>query len=187
MTCGFLIQLVFCKKTNCVVYWCWSRARDDCTPPNKNPWSAPKRGLRVRQGINHRKLLWQIFWPVRNCVLKYKFAIFHILSLEKTNNLHRLSWLLKGHRKELRGIKILKFGSNFYLIVKRGGGSSFTQASQEKTHKEHKKKWTKRIKLQIFDDSIVSRFPEKATSSLLFCFEKAICKQSLYTSFLVWS
>ena len=26
MTCGFLIQLVFCKKD--VVYWCWSRARD---------------------------------------------------------------------------------------------------------------------------------------------------------------
>ena len=33
MTCGFLIQLVFCKKKeNCVVYWCWSRARDECTP-----------------------------------------------------------------------------------------------------------------------------------------------------------
>ena len=31
MTCGFLIQLVFCKK-NYVVYWCWSRARDECTP-----------------------------------------------------------------------------------------------------------------------------------------------------------
>ena len=30
--------------------------------------------------------------------------------------------MLKGHRKELRGIKILKFGSNFYVIVKRGGG-----------------------------------------------------------------
>ena len=30
MTCGFLIQLVFCKKN--VVYWCWSRARDECTP-----------------------------------------------------------------------------------------------------------------------------------------------------------
>ena len=32
MTCGFLIQLVFCKKKNYVVYWCWSRARDECTP-----------------------------------------------------------------------------------------------------------------------------------------------------------
>ena len=31
MTCGFLIQLVFCKK-NYVVYWCWSKARDECTP-----------------------------------------------------------------------------------------------------------------------------------------------------------
>ena len=39
MTCGFLIQLVFCKK-NYVVYWCWSRARDECTPPKKNPGSA---------------------------------------------------------------------------------------------------------------------------------------------------
>ena len=33
MTCGFLIQLVFCqKKKNSVVYWCCSRARDECTP-----------------------------------------------------------------------------------------------------------------------------------------------------------
>ena len=31
MTCGFLIQLVFCKK-NYVVCWCCSRARDECTP-----------------------------------------------------------------------------------------------------------------------------------------------------------
>ena len=36
-TCGFLIQLVFCKKQNktkqnYVVYWCWSRARYECTP-----------------------------------------------------------------------------------------------------------------------------------------------------------
>ena len=31
MTCAFLMQLVFCKK-NYVVYWCWSRARDECTP-----------------------------------------------------------------------------------------------------------------------------------------------------------
>ena len=35
MTCGFLIQLVFCKKRNYVVYWCWSRARDECTPLKK--------------------------------------------------------------------------------------------------------------------------------------------------------
>ena len=44
MTCGFLIQLVFCKKKkNYVVYWCWSRARDECTPspPKKNSGSAP--------------------------------------------------------------------------------------------------------------------------------------------------
>ena len=32
MTCGFLIQLVFCQKKSYVVYWCWSRARDECTP-----------------------------------------------------------------------------------------------------------------------------------------------------------
>ena len=24
-----------------MVYWCWSRARDKCTPPQKNPGSAP--------------------------------------------------------------------------------------------------------------------------------------------------
>ena len=29
MTCGFLIQLVFCKKKNYAGYWCW---RDECTP-----------------------------------------------------------------------------------------------------------------------------------------------------------
>ena len=32
MTCGFLIQLVFCQKRNYVVYWCWSRAGDECNP-----------------------------------------------------------------------------------------------------------------------------------------------------------
>ena len=33
MTSGFLIQLVFCqKKLNYVVYWCWRRVRDECTP-----------------------------------------------------------------------------------------------------------------------------------------------------------
>ena len=29
------------KKKNYVVYWCWSRARDKCTPPQKNPGSTP--------------------------------------------------------------------------------------------------------------------------------------------------
>ena len=28
-TCGFLIQLVFCKQQKRVFYWCWSRARDE--------------------------------------------------------------------------------------------------------------------------------------------------------------
>ena len=32
MTCGFLIQLVFYQKKNYMVYWCWSRARNECTP-----------------------------------------------------------------------------------------------------------------------------------------------------------
>ena len=35
MTCSFLIQLVSCQKKNYVVHWsdwCWSRARDECTP-----------------------------------------------------------------------------------------------------------------------------------------------------------
>ena len=42
MTCGFLIQLVFCKKNNSyVVYWCWSRARDECTRSYKNSWIRP--------------------------------------------------------------------------------------------------------------------------------------------------
>ena len=40
MTCGFLIQLVFCKKKT-VVYWCWSRARDECTPSYKKSWIRP--------------------------------------------------------------------------------------------------------------------------------------------------
>ena len=42
MTCGFLIQLVFCKKKNYVVYWCWSRARDKCTPSWKKSWIRPR-------------------------------------------------------------------------------------------------------------------------------------------------
>ena len=39
MTCGFLIQLVFCKK-NPVVYWCWQET--STPPPKKNPRSAPE-------------------------------------------------------------------------------------------------------------------------------------------------
>ena len=42
ITCGFLIQLVFCKKKkHFVVYWCWSRARDECTPSLKKSWICP--------------------------------------------------------------------------------------------------------------------------------------------------
>ena len=37
MTCGFLIQLVFYV----VYYWCWSRARDECTPSKKKSWIRP--------------------------------------------------------------------------------------------------------------------------------------------------
>ena len=45
MTCGFLIQLVFCQKKNYVVYWCWSRADPEtrAPPPKKNPGAAPER------------------------------------------------------------------------------------------------------------------------------------------------
>ena len=41
MMCGFLMQLVFCKKKNYVVYWCWSSARDECTPSYKKSWIRP--------------------------------------------------------------------------------------------------------------------------------------------------
>ena len=37
MACGFLIQL-YSEKKNYVVYWCWSRARDECTPSQKIQW-----------------------------------------------------------------------------------------------------------------------------------------------------
>ena len=52
MTCGFLIQLVFCKKKkNYAFYWCRSRAREECTPPpkKKNHGSAPvePKGLSI--------------------------------------------------------------------------------------------------------------------------------------------
>ena len=41
MTCGFLIQLVFCKK-KIGVYWCWSQEQETSAPPPKrNPGSAP--------------------------------------------------------------------------------------------------------------------------------------------------
>ena len=43
MTCGFLIQLVFCqKKKKKLVYWCWSQEQETSAPPPKrNPGSAP--------------------------------------------------------------------------------------------------------------------------------------------------
>ena len=35
MTCGFLNNWYSAKKKNYVVYWCWRRARGECTPPKK--------------------------------------------------------------------------------------------------------------------------------------------------------
>ena len=40
MTCGFLIQLVFCKK-NYVVYGVEVEQETSAPPPKKNPGSAP--------------------------------------------------------------------------------------------------------------------------------------------------
>ena len=101
MTCGFLIQLVFCKK-NYVAYWCWSRAKDECTPPQKNPGSAPdlellfsyryvlfaeicswcnSKKLTLHTGksevmILQRSICWGPILPVQfgNTVLKYTYS-----------------------------------------------------------------------------------------------------------------
>ena len=53
-------------QKNYVGYWCWSRARDECTPPKKNPGSAPEN------------CLWQ--WltfrlPVRYSTLESKWVV----------------------------------------------------------------------------------------------------------------
>ena len=61
MTCGFLIQLVFCKKKNYVVYWCWSRARDECNPSWKKSWIRPwemKDREELSQSSNWNKKGW---------------------------------------------------------------------------------------------------------------------------------
>ena len=41
MICGFLIQLVFCKKKTLWFIGVESRARDKCTPSNKKSWIRP--------------------------------------------------------------------------------------------------------------------------------------------------
>ena len=67
MTCGFLIQLVFCKK-NYVVYWCWSGARDECTPSQKRSWIRP---CNIDCNINERD--WK--WNEQTCLFKFnRFA-----------------------------------------------------------------------------------------------------------------
>ena len=41
MTCGFLIQLAFCKKKKTMWFIGISRARDECTPSWKKSWIRP--------------------------------------------------------------------------------------------------------------------------------------------------
>ena len=56
MPCGFLIQLVLCqkkkkKKQNDEVYWCWSRAKDECTPSLKESSIRPWVSLVLRKSV----------------------------------------------------------------------------------------------------------------------------------------
>ena len=46
------------QKKNYVVYWCWSRARDECTPPKKNPGSTPDTS-KILKFISKYQLLFQ--------------------------------------------------------------------------------------------------------------------------------
>ena len=45
MTCGFLIQLVFCKKKNYVVIGVEVEQETSAPPPKKNPGSTPADSL----------------------------------------------------------------------------------------------------------------------------------------------
>ena len=68
MTCGFLIQLVFCEKKNYVVYWCWIRARDECIPPIKKildpPLNTMSGVITIIKGITFPLFAWKkCFFP----------------------------------------------------------------------------------------------------------------------------
>ena len=84
MNCGFLIQLAFCKKKNYVVYWCWSRAREECNPSNKKslirPWRACSQAIIVGPGLT--LFSWQN-WPRNDA---WSNVLFHALLTQ-----HRVS------------------------------------------------------------------------------------------------
>ena len=46
MTCGFLIQLVFCKKKTMWFIFVEVEPEKSATPPEKNPGSAPEKSRR---------------------------------------------------------------------------------------------------------------------------------------------
>ena len=78
-----IFPLVFWKKKkkNYVVFWCWSRARDECTPSYKNPGSAP--GTPFVFGESHLMMVFHLFQLFlqfregRSCVRIFQPTQFH--------------------------------------------------------------------------------------------------------------
>ena len=65
MTCGFLIQLVFCKEENYVFIGVEVEQEKSEPPPKKNPGSAPEKGSKVQVPDSLSSLYFpylSIFW-----------------------------------------------------------------------------------------------------------------------------
>ena len=85
MNCGFLIQLAFCKKKkNFVVYWYWSRAREECNPSYKKILDPSLESLLAgyHRGSRTYPFSWQN-WPRNDA---WSNLLFHALLTQ-----HRVS------------------------------------------------------------------------------------------------
>ena len=74
VACGIL------QQKNYVVYWCWSRARDECTPSYKKSWIRP---CYIWPRATMRPL-WLLIWlthEVKNCLTMW--ILFALLTPEK--------------------------------------------------------------------------------------------------------
>ena len=81
------------KKKNYVVYWCWSRARDECTPSKKKSWIRPwNYCIDLILGKAFCIFIFFRFPDCRLSVLKGFRFCFCFLTWVKTENRNRERW-----------------------------------------------------------------------------------------------
>ena len=85
-----------------MVYWCWSTGRDECTPPEKNPWSAPVSGEHnlfikwqciltcpIGCGLSKSPVLWDVVCLMLRFLFFFQRALPSLV-VTKARNCHRV-------------------------------------------------------------------------------------------------